>query len=88
MKRLIILSLTIFVALAFINVSEAQKKQKQTPKENPCVTDCKKEDKKCMAEAKKAPKAERKAKIADCNKAFKDCKSNCNKPKEPVKETK
>ncbi len=46
MKRLIILSLTIFVALAFINVSEAQKKQKQTPKENPCVTDCKKEDKK------------------------------------------
>jgi hypothetical protein len=87
MKRLIVLCLAVFVSIAFISIGEAQKK-KAPAKENPCVTDCKKEDKKCMAEAKKAPKADRKAKIADCNKALKDCKDNCNKPKEPSKETK
>lgn len=84
MKRLLTIVLTIFVALAFINISQAQKKQgkaKQT-KESPCVADCNKERRNCVAAANKARKAEKKGKMAECNKALADCKANCDKPKE------
>lgn len=81
MKRILTISLTIFVALAFINIGQAQKKQAKA-KESPCVTDCKKENRACVAAANKGKKAEKKGKIAECNKALTDCKANCDKPKE------
>ena len=88
MKRLLTISLTIFIALAFLSISDAQKKPaaKAKQKDSPCVTECNKENKKCMDATKKAKKAERKGKVAECNKAQKDCKANCDKPAaEPAK---
>jgi hypothetical protein len=83
MKRLLTISLAIFIAVAFLSISEAQKKPAAKQKDSPCVTDCNKEHKKCLDATKKAKKAERKGKIAECNKAQKECKANCDKPKEP-----
>lgn len=92
MKRLFTIGITIFIAIAFINISQAQKKQGKTKqsKESPCVADCNKERRNCVAAANKARKAEKKGKMAECNKALADCKANCDKakedkPKEPEK---
>jgi hypothetical protein len=85
MKKIFLMfaALMFTASIAFAAGDAAKSKSKEKPaKESPCVTDCKKEEKKCLDAAKKAPKAEKKAKVADCEKASKDCKANCDKPKE------
>ncbi|MFH0976618.1 MAG: hypothetical protein V1874_12620 [Spirochaetota bacterium] len=84
MKRLLTIWITIFIALAFLNSAQAERKETKA-KEGPCVADCQKENKKCKNAAKKAKKTERKAKTSECEKALIDCKANCDKPKEPEK---
>jgi hypothetical protein len=84
MKRLLTIWITIFIALAFFSIGQAEKKEAKA-KEGPCVADCQKENKKCKNAAKKSKKAERKAKAAECDKALNDCKANCDKSKEPEK---
>ncbi|MBN2400793.1 MAG: hypothetical protein JXN64_00190 [Spirochaetes bacterium] len=87
MKRLLTISLTIFIALAFLGISEAQKKaNKAKQKNNPCVAECNKVHKKCLNAAKKANKTARRGKLVECNKAQKECKANCNNPADEEEE--
>lgn len=84
MKKLFLMFVALMFTASIAFAGEAVKSgNKVKPaKESPCVTDCKKENKKCLDAAKKANKAERKGKVADCEKAKKDCITNCDKPKE------
>jgi predicted phage gp36 major capsid-like protein len=84
MKRVFPIFLTIFVAMAFISVTRAEKKAAGKAKDNPCLVDCKKENRKCLKGLKGAKKEERKAKIEECDKAHKDCRKNCDKPAVPA----
>jgi hypothetical protein len=79
MKRFFIIFLAIFASLSFLSISEAQKKQTEKQKDSPCIADCNNEHKKCVDATRKDKKAERKGKLAECNKAQKDCKAKCDK---------
>ena len=82
MKRIFTTLITFFIAVSLISDGAAKKKVKR--KLSPCEKECQMGSKECLKEVKKNKfkDNERKKAMRECSEKEKECRIECNKPKE------